>query len=90
MKVQMYFNFKKKKLEKNKISKLHVECKIAPSQVYGQCSKNRRRNSQRAILKPLYSCCPPFGLMWSTLAEWLQHLPTLPIFLLKFSNAHNF
>jgi hypothetical protein len=31
-----------------------------------------------------------FGLMWSTLAGWLQHLPALPILLLKFSNTHNF
>jgi hypothetical protein len=26
-----------------------------------QSSKNRRGNSQRAFLKPPYSCCPPFG-----------------------------
>jgi hypothetical protein len=31
-----------------------------------------------------------FGLMWSTLASWLQHLPVVPILLLKFSNTHNF
>jgi hypothetical protein len=33
MKVQEYFNFSKHNLEKNKISKLHEEWKISPSQV---------------------------------------------------------
>jgi hypothetical protein len=28
--------------------------------------------------------------MWSTHANWLQHLPALPILLLKFSFPHNF
>jgi hypothetical protein len=31
-----------------------------------------------------------FGLIWSTLTGWLQHLPALPKLLLKFSNIHNF
>jgi hypothetical protein len=31
-----------------------------------------------------------FGLMYSTLAGWLQHMPALPILLLKTSNVHNF
>jgi hypothetical protein len=31
-----------------------------------------------------------FGLIWSTLASWLQHMPALPRLLLKFSNIHNF
>jgi hypothetical protein len=28
--------------------------------------------------------------MWSTLADWLQHMPALPKLLLKTSNTHNF
>jgi hypothetical protein len=31
-----------------------------------------------------------FGLMWSTLAGWLQNLPALPILLMIYSNTHNF
>jgi hypothetical protein len=31
-----------------------------------------------------------FGLMWSTHAGWLRHLPALPILLLKFVFPHNF
>jgi hypothetical protein len=31
-----------------------------------------------------------FLRMWSTLAGWLQHMPTLPRLLLKFSKIHNF
>jgi hypothetical protein len=31
-----------------------------------------------------------FGLMYSTLAGWLQHMPALPILFFKFSNTHNF
>jgi hypothetical protein len=31
-----------------------------------------------------------FGLMKSTLAGWLQHMPALHIPLLKTSNVHNF
>jgi hypothetical protein len=31
-----------------------------------------------------------FGLIWSTLAGWLHHMPALPKLLLKFSNTHNF
>jgi hypothetical protein len=36
---------------------------------------------------------PPTHLflhMWSTLAGWLQHMPSLPRLFLKFSNIHNF
>jgi hypothetical protein len=56
----------------------------------GQGSKNQRENSQRAFLKLLYSCCPPFWAVWSTLPGWLKHLPALPILLLKFSSTRNF
>jgi hypothetical protein len=31
-----------------------------------------------------------FGLIWSTLVDWLQYLPALPKLLLKFSFLHNF
>jgi hypothetical protein len=31
-----------------------------------------------------------FLCMWSTMAGWLQHMPTLPKLLLKTSNTHNF
>ena len=31
-----------------------------------------------------------FFHMWSTLPHWLQHMPALPRFILKFSNIHNF
>jgi hypothetical protein len=31
-----------------------------------------------------------FLCMWSTLASWLQHMPTLPKLLLKTSNTHHF
>jgi hypothetical protein len=31
-----------------------------------------------------------FGLIKSTLVGWLQHMPALPILLLKTSNVHNF
>jgi hypothetical protein len=33
MKIQVYSKFRRKIWKKNEISKLHVECKIAPSQV---------------------------------------------------------
>jgi hypothetical protein len=69
MKVLVYSNFSKK-LEKNEISKFYEEWKISPFQVYGQGSKNQRGNSQRAVLKPLYSCYPPF---WANVVNscWL-------------------
>jgi hypothetical protein len=52
---------------------------------------------------PFLAACPKFPLckinflshayiflyMWSILASWLQHMPALPRFLLKFSNIHN-
>jgi hypothetical protein len=31
-----------------------------------------------------------FGLMWSILVGWLQHLPALPKLILKLLNTHNF
>jgi hypothetical protein len=59
MKAVIYSIFPKK-LKKLKISKLHDQWKISPSQVVGQGSKNGRGNSQRNFLKPLSSCCPTF------------------------------
>jgi hypothetical protein len=41
---------------------------------------------KKILLPPTYI----FLYMWSTLASWLQHMPTLPKLLLKFSNIHNF
>jgi hypothetical protein len=37
------------------------------------------------FLPALYFLCK-----WSTLADWLQHMPVLPRLLLETSNTHNF
>jgi hypothetical protein len=86
MKVQMYSNFiKKKKLGKNEISKLHED---HPSKCRGKVQKIGEE-TLKGLFSKLLIPAPLFGLMKSTLASWLQHMPTLPR-LLKFSNTHNF
>jgi hypothetical protein len=65
-----------------------MEDLILPS--IGASFKNGRRNSQRAFTNFLIPVAHLFGLLWSTLVGWFQHMLALPRLLLKYSNTHNF
>jgi hypothetical protein len=55
-----------------------------------QGSKNQRGTLKGLSSNLIISTAYLFGLMWSTLAGWLQHLPALTKLFLKFSFPHNF
>jgi hypothetical protein len=61
-----------------------------PPKYRGKVQKTREETFKGLSSNFLIPTTHLFGLMWSTLAGWLYHLPALPILLLKFSNTHNF
>jgi hypothetical protein len=80
----------------DKISKLHVGCKIFSSCVLGQGSKNERGNSQNTLTNLLRPTAHFFGLMWSTHKMcWsqpgcFQNLPALSKVAHEFLFSQNF
>jgi hypothetical protein len=90
MKVLVYSNFSKNKTWKKMKSPSSMRNgRFHPSKCRGKVQKTREE-----ILKGLFSnllihAAYLFGLMWSTLARWLQHLPALSILLVEFSFPHN-
>jgi hypothetical protein len=61
-----------------------------PSKCRSKVQKTRKETLKGLSSNLLILVAYLFGLMWSTLVGWLQHLLALPKFLLKFSFLHNF
>jgi sterol desaturase/sphingolipid hydroxylase (fatty acid hydroxylase superfamily) len=97
MKVLVYSNFSKNKTWKKMKSPSSMRNgRFHPSKCRSKVQKTREevQKTREEILKGLFSnllihAAYLFGLMWSTLAGWLQHLPTLSILLVEFSFPHN-
>jgi predicted PP-loop superfamily ATPase len=87
MMVLVYSNFSKKNCEKNEISKLMRNGRFHPSKCRNKVEKTGEETLKGLSSNLLIPTTYLFGLMWSTLAGQLQHVPIL---LLKFSNTHNF
>jgi hypothetical protein len=76
------------KLKKNEISKRNG--RFHPPKCRGKVQKTREETLKELFSNFFIHAAHLFGLMKSTLAGWLQHMPRLPKLLLKFSNTHNF
>jgi hypothetical protein len=89
-------NLSTQKRSKKKPKKLEKEGQPTICQIAGcgrQAIVGRRPTSSLlfCITTSFFSFfMPPFFHMWSTPPHWLQHMPTLPRVLIKFSNTYNF
>jgi hypothetical protein len=91
MKVLVYSNFRKKSFWK----KMKSPSSINNGRFHIPKYRGKVQKIGEETLKGLFSnllipTAHLFGLMWSTLAGWLQNLPALPILLMIYSNTHNF
>jgi hypothetical protein len=91
MKVQVYSNFRKNKIwKKIKSPSSMRNGRFNTSKCRGKLQKIGEETLKGLFSRFLIPFAHLFGLMWSTIADWLQHMPALPILLLKTSNIHNF
>jgi hypothetical protein len=61
-----------------------------PSKYGGKVQKTGEETLEGLFSNLLILDAHFFGLMKSTLVDWPQHMPALPILLLKISNTYNF
>jgi hypothetical protein len=64
--------------------------RLHPSKYRGKAQKTKEETFKGFFSNLFNHAAHFFGLMWSTLAGWLEYLPTLPILLPEFSFFHNF
>jgi hypothetical protein len=84
MKVLVYSNFSQKNWKKKKSPSSMRNRRFHPSKCRGKIQKTGEETLKGLFSNLLIPTTYLFGLMWSTLGGWLQHLPLYPYF------SHNF